>query len=214
VITFLDPGKQPVAEITTDDTNLTKSGGGGGGGGGGGLPPPPADTFIDDDDSPFEEDIEWLFANDITKGCNAAGDRFCPLDSVTRGEMAAFLVRALGLIAQDDGNVFTDDDGSIFEDDIEKLAFAGITKGCGPGLYCPNDFVTRAEMAAFLVRALELSGQSAGNVFTDDDGSIFEDDIEKLAFSGITKGCGPGIYCPNDDVERGQMAAFLHRALG
>lgn len=55
------------------------------------------------------------------------------------------------------GNLFTDDDGSIFEDHIDKLATAGVTKGCAPGLFCPDDFVTRGQMAAFLTRALGLS---------------------------------------------------------
>ena len=52
--------------------------------------------------------------------------------------------------------------------------------------------------------------------FVDDDGSIFEEDIERLAAAGITRGCNPPIndrFCPNDPVTRAQMAAFLHRAL-
>jgi hypothetical protein len=53
--------------------------------------------------------------------------------------------------------------------------------------------------------------------FEDDDGSIFEDDIEWLAATGVTKGCNPPDntqFCPNDFVTRGQMAAFLERAIG
>jgi hypothetical protein len=93
----------------------------------------------------------------ITKGCNPpVNDMFCPNVSVTRGQMAAFLVRALGLT--DRGSVdFVDDDGSIFEPSIEMLATAGITKGCNPpvnDMFCPNDSVTRGQMAAFLRRAL------------------------------------------------------------
>jgi hypothetical protein len=71
-------------------------------------------------------------------------------------------------------------------------------------------------MAAFLVRALSLTDQGTTD-FIDDDGSIFEADIEKLATAGITKGCNPPSndrYCPDDNVTRGQMAAFLTRALG
>jgi hypothetical protein len=71
-------------------------------------------------------------------------------------------------------------------------------------------------MAAFLVRGLGLT--DAGSVdFVDDDNSIFEVDIEKLASAGITKGCNPPIsdrFCPTNPVTRGQMAAFLSRALG
>jgi hypothetical protein len=69
--------------------------------------------------------------------------------------MAAMLTRALGLV--DTGSIdFTDDDDSIFEDDIAKIATAGITKGCNPPAndrYCPDDPVTRAQMAAFTHRA-------------------------------------------------------------
>jgi hypothetical protein len=53
--------------------------------------------------------------------------------------------------------------------------------------------------------------------FDDDDSSVFEADIEWMADEGITKGCNPpdnDLYCPNGHVTRGQMAAFLHRALG
>ena len=60
------------------------------------APPVPPDTFSDDDGSVFEADIEWLAAAGITRGCNPpANDRFCPNDAVTRGQMAAFLHRAL-----------------------------------------------------------------------------------------------------------------------
>ena len=51
----------------------------------------------------------------------------------------------------------------------------------------------------------------------DDDGSIFEDQIDKLATAKVIKGCNPPVndqFCPNSFVTRGQMAAFLHRALG
>jgi hypothetical protein len=59
------------------------------------------------------------------------------------------------------------------------------------------------------VQASTLTG-----LFTDDDESVFEADIAWLSRSGITKGCGDRRYCPESRVTRGQMAAFLHRALG
>ncbi|MEA2002695.1 MAG: FG-GAP-like repeat-containing protein [Actinomycetota bacterium] len=189
--------------------------------GNGTTPPPPTGTFIDIDGSVFEADIEWLAASGITKGCNPpVNDRFCPDDNVTRGQMAAFLVRGLGLTDDGGGHTFTDVGGSIFEDDIAKLAAAGITKGCNPPdntLFCPEDDVTRDQMAAFLVRALGLTDDGGGHTFTDVGGSIFEADIAKLAAAGITRGCNPPdntLFCPTDQVDRGQMAAFLHRALG
>jgi hypothetical protein len=51
-----------------------------------------------------------------------------------------------------------------------------------------------------------------GLSFTDTASSVFEADIQWLVDAGITKGCGPDTYCPNDLVTRGQMAAFFHRA--
>jgi hypothetical protein len=131
--------------------------------------------------------------------------------------MAAFLNRAL-LLPPGATSPFSDDDVSTFESDIAAIAAAGITAGCNPPAntrYCPDRAVTRAQMAAFLVRALSLSPGSAG-VFIDDDGSVFELDIEALAESGITRGCNPPVndrFCPDRAVSRGEMAAFLYRAL-
>ncbi len=176
-------------------------------------------TFYDDDGSVFESDIEWIAEAGITRGCNPPfEDAFCPLERVTRGQMAAFLVRSFDLEAES-RDIFEDDDDSIFEADIQALAAAGVTKGCGTGSFCPDRPVTRGEMAAFLARALGLttgSTTAAADRFVDDDGSVFEREITALAESGVTKGCNPPVndrFCPNDPVSREQMAAFLHRAL-
>ena len=178
----------------------------------------PSTRFIDVTNSHvFVTEIEWLAGEGITRGCNPPlNDRFCPNDSVTRGQMAAFLARALDLKAGPPG-VFADDTG-VFEADIEALAAAGITRGCNPpenNRYCPNDPVTRDQMAAFLTRALGLVDTET-DTFSDDDGSLFEPHIEALASAGITRGCNPpenDRYCPGNHVTRGQMAAFLYRAL-
>jgi len=173
--------------------------------------------FDDIADSVFLGDILWLADSGITKGCNDTG--FCPDDYVTRGQMAAFLSRALGYTAGDGDDLFTDDDGNIFEVSIDRLATAGVTKGCNPPVndnFCPSEYVTREQMAAFLVRALGLTDQDSSIEFTDDDFTIFEDAIEKLATAGITRGCNPPTndrFCPTDPVTREQMAAFLKRAL-
>lgn len=181
------------------------------------LVPDDADTFVDDDGSVFEVDIEWLAATGVTKGCNPpVNDQFCPDEVVTRGEMAAFLNRLLDLPPSGAGR-FVDTAGSVFVDDIDRLAAAGITKGCSPPAndrFCPESPVTREQMAAFLSRAFDLT-PGASDVFSDDDGSQFEDSIDQLAASGLTKGCNPPTndrFCPTDPVTRGQMAAFLHRS--
>ena len=182
---------------------------------------PPGGTFVDDNGHVFEPAIEAVAAEGITKGCNPPdNDRFCPDDPVTRGQMAAFLVRARGYTDVGDGNLFIDDDNSVFESAIDKLGTAGVTKGCNPPAntkFCPDDNVTRGQMAAFLVRALGYTDVGDGDLFSDDDSSVFENAIDKLGTAGVTKGCNPPDntkFCPDDLVTRGQMAAFLTRALG
>ena len=101
---------------------------------------------------------------------------------------------------------------SPFNLDIQWIFNAGLTKGCSIERYCPNDNVTRGQMAAFLSHALELP-ETATDYFTDDDGTTFEKHINRLREAGITFGCTATTYCPNGTVTRGQMAAFLSRAL-
>ncbi|MDJ0664032.1 MAG: DUF4397 domain-containing protein [Acidimicrobiia bacterium] len=170
----------------------------------------PDGWFGDDNFSVHEEDINKIALLGITKGTGP--DTFSPSDSVTRGQMAAFLNRALGLNPSA-VDFFTDDDSSIFEADINAIAAAGITKGTSAATYSPNDPVTRGQMAAFLVRAFNIP-PSAVDAFTDDDGTLFEAEINALAAAGITKGTSATTYSPDAPVTRAQMATFLVRALG
>ncbi len=168
--------------------------------------------FIDDDASVHETDIAQLAALGITSGCNPPeSSLFCPDDVVTRAQMASFLVRTFDLPPSED-QPFTDTTGSVHTDDIAALAAANITTGCTPTLYCPDDPVTRAQMASFLVRTLALP-PAEGSGFTDTAGSVHGDDIAALAAAGITTGCTPTLYCPDDPVTRAQMASFLVRAM-
>jgi len=168
-----------------------------------------APEFSDIASSTFIDNIHWLFYEGITGGCG--GGRFCPRSAVTRVQMAQFLVRAFHYptTATD---YFTDDNGIVGESSINALAEAGITGGCAPNLFCPTRPVTRAQMAIFLVNALNLP-PSATDFFDDDDGKTGESSINALAAAGLTGGCGTRRYCPTSNVTREQMAAFLHRAL-
>ncbi len=181
---------------------------------------PPGGTFVDDDGNLHEGNIEAIAADGVTSGCNPpANDRYCPATTVTRGQMAAFLVRAVDLPATAIDS-YHDDDASVFENDINRLAAAGITKGCNPPAndhFCPDSRVTRGQMAAFLVRAMGYKDNGGGDLYVDDDGHLFENAIDKLGTAKVTLGCNPPVndkFCPDDHVTRGQMAAFLTRALG
>ena len=123
---------------------------------------PPGGTFIDDNGNIHEANIEAIAAAGITKGCNPpVNDRFCPDDLVTRGQLAAFLVRALGL-PEAGTDYFTDDETSVFEANINQVRETGITQGCNPPAndqFCPTRELRRDEMASFLARALDLDGE-------------------------------------------------------
>jgi len=114
-----------------------------------------SDAFTDDDGHHFENDINALAAAGITFGCGP--QKFCPDASLSRGQWAALLRRALDLPPGPDR--FTDDDRSTFEADIDALAAAGLTAGCNPpdnDRYCPIRPVSRGEAVAMLHRADRL----------------------------------------------------------
>ncbi len=115
-----------------------------------------------------------------------------------------------------DPGAFRDDDTNRFEPFIEAASDAGLIRGCNPpdnDHFCPNDVVTRAEMAMMLARAIDLP-QVAQRRFDDVSGHPAASAIERLAEAGITSGCESSRFCPDHPVTRGQLAALLARAFG
>jgi len=165
----------------------------------------------------FHFQITKLVANQITVGCG--GGNYCPLSSVTRQQMAVFLMKTrngLCYVPPACTGVFPDVScSSGFAPWIEALAAAGITGGCGGGNYCPTNPVTRQQMAVFLLKSKHGSAYvppPCTGDFADVacPGNPFADWIEQLAAEGITGGCGGSNYCPTQPVRRDQMAAFLY----
>ena len=165
--------------------------------------------------------IESLYNAGITSGCSTSPLLYCPSSTVTRAQMAVFLLRGIHGSSYTppsaSGAVFGDVPASTFAAAwIEQLASEGITSGCGSGNYCPDATVTRAQMAIFLLRSEHGSAYvppTATGVFPDVPvGSFAADWIEQLASEGITSGCGGGNFCPNTSVTRDQMAVFLVKA--
>ncbi len=107
---------------------------------------------------------------------------------------------------------FIDDDSIDNQADIEWLARMGIVEGCAVDQFCPSRWVTRGELASFLVRTLDLRA-APKDYFMDDQGSAHEAAINALARSGVTTGCLPERFCPDNLVSRGQLAYFLANAL-
>jgi len=167
--------------------------------------------------SVFHPFVEKLVRHTITAGCG--GGSYCPSSSVTRAQMAVFLLRS------HDGPgympppcvvaTFADVPcSSGFAPWVNELAARGITAGCGGDDYCPSNPVTRAQMAVFLLRTHDGSAYvpPACDVPTFPDvpcSSGYAPWVDELAARGITAGCGGGNYCPDNPVTRGQMAVFL-----
>lgn len=162
--------------------------------------------------------IERLYYSGITGGCSASPLMYCPEASVTRAQMAVFLLRGIHGSAYTPpaatGTVFADVPSTYWAAAwIEQLYVEGITGGCSGGNYCPETPVTRDQMAVFLLRAKHSSAHvppAPTGVFSDVPTNYWSAAwIEELAAEGITSGCGGGNYCPEAVVTRAQMAVFL-----
>jgi len=170
-----------------------------------------------------ENFIYAIFAAGITAGCG--NNNYCPENPVTRAQMAVFLERG-----KNGSSYLPPSAAGIFADVpltptpywaaawIEQLYNDNITSGCwaNPPLYCPDNPVTRAQMAVFLLRVRHGSTYvpptATGTMFNDVTAGTFAASwIEQLAVEGITAGCGGGNYCPDSSVTRAQMAVFLTR---
>ncbi len=163
--------------------------------------------------------IEKLYNAGITSGCSTSPLMYCPESTVTRAQMAVFILRGIHgssyVPPAATGTVFTDIPADYWAASwIEQLAAEGITSGCGGSSYCPDTTVTRAQMAIFLLRgkygSAYIPPTATGTVFSDiPTGYWAADWIEQLAVEAITSGCGGGLYCPDVNVTRAQMAVFL-----
>lgn len=112
---------------------------------------------------------------------------------------------------------FADDENNAHEANIENLVYLGITEGCDPDLklYCPDQPLTRAHMAEFLILALgeDTAPRSGSSRFSDVAADAwYRRFVERLAELEITVGFSDGTFRPSDPVTRGQMALFLTRA--
>ena len=169
---------------------------------------------------PFHDFVEQIVRHGITSGCG--GGNYCGGASVTRAQMAVFLLKAKhgpNYVPPACAGAFPDVAcPSPFADWIEQLAAENITAGCAGGNFCPGNLVTRAQMAVFLLKTEHGSSYvppACTGIFADVAcPSPFANWIERLAAEGVTGGCGGGNYCPANPNTRGQMAVFLARTFG
>ena len=107
-------------------------------------------------------------------------------------------------------NNFIDDNDSPHETDIEILYSRGVTLGCGPAIYCPNDAMTRGQIALFISRQLALPPGDV-DFYDDDQGSQYEVASNSITAAGIGFGCGDRTFCSDQPLLREEMAELLVR---
>ena len=179
--------------------------------------------------------INTVYYNGVIFGCGSGN--FCPQSYVSRGDMAAFVLRAMGIepAATCTGTVFDDVNvltvGDSYCRYIEKFKELNITAGCDSRNYCPSNSIIRAQMAIFLTRAMnqQPTAVCTGTVFNDINSSLYGGGtsgdtfcryIEKFYTLGVTAGCvaddpntpmNERMYCPDTTITRDQMSIFLTR---
>ncbi len=172
--------------------------------------------------------IHAFYEHGITTGCSVSPLGYCPENNVTRAEMSVFLLRAnhrIGYAPPALEHFFADmpvAGKEWMEPWVDEFYREGMTTGCAldPLRYCPEQNVTRAEMAVFVLRATHLPGWTpppASGVFYDvpvPGKEWMEPWIIEFYNEGITTGCGvaPLRYCPENNTTRAEMAVFIDRA--
>ena len=177
------------------------------------------ERFTDIAGNPHREDINRLAVLGITLGCaTGAEPRYCPDGQVTRAQMAAFALRAVGRPdpRPTDDNPFSDvPGGAWYTEYVLALAEMGVDTG-ESGEWRPDAHLTRLEMARWLTRLFDHIAPAANprGLFRDVDREDWPV-VEGLYRLGVTEGCTtrPLRFCPDQSVTRAEMASFIIRSL-
>ena len=131
-----------------------------------GVPDPVGEVQLTDvgSDVWYRSEAQWAVANGVMRVTDGA---FNPQGSVTRADMAEMLVAAFDHLSASPEfqDLFSDVAGIPYAtiQAMEGIYDAGVTTGCGtnPLRYCPTKEVNRAQMASFLVRAINLASDNS-----------------------------------------------------
>ena len=164
--------------------------------------------------STFFDAVEWAAANGITTGTTPT--TFSPANACTRGQIVTFLYRACGSPEpKTSSSPFTD----VAEDSFcyKAVLWAvekGITTGTTDTTFSPNQPCTRAQAVTLLYRAVGSPAVSGTSGFPDVPAGAYCDAAVTWAVqNGVTTGTADGRFAPQTTCNRGQIAAFLFRAL-
>lgn len=133
--------------------------------------------------------------------------------SVFNGSTATIKYRGNGIFAViNNPKTFNDITNHWSKMNVEKLAARNIAFGKDENTFAPNDFVTRAEFAVMITRALGIT-EEEGTINFDDVKGWFEEDISTAYEAGLINGRSDGKFYPNDRIQRKDMAVMIHNAI-
>jgi len=169
----------------------------------------------------FYNDVSYMVTNKLFIGTTE--DTFSPKAPMTRGMLVTVLYRMQDAAEASYSNPFTDvPEGAYYTEAVKWAAGIGLVQGIGGGLFAPEAFVTRQDMAAVLTRAAAIDAASAGifvtpeyRVFADEDAiaGYAKDALQTMNKLGIINGKGGGVIDPKGAATRAEFAAMLHRLL-
>ena len=210
--------------ISASAARSKKSTGGGGGGGSSqdGADEAPllaSDAFEDVSTGVYESAITWMILHRVTSGCTPT--MFCPDANLLRQQFVTFLWRAAGQPTSTylGSEAFSDVPEGVYSDQAIGWAVSnGVTRGCTQGQFgdpdwrfCPEEPVTRGQMATLLYRHVEAEYLGQAPVYTDvEPGSYYESSVVWLTDFQVVSGCNATQFCPNRNATRAEAAAFIN----
>ncbi|MDN4608768.1 S-layer homology domain-containing protein [Sporosarcina highlanderae] len=161
------------------------------------------------------DSIMYLSGKGIINGF--ADGTFKPSEKVTRGQAAKILATSLNLDLNNVKNPRFHDVPTThgFYKYVAALYNAGIIDGYSNGNFGVNDPLSRGQMAKILALAYELEKQPLRSVKFSDvpTNAFYAVYLQSLIDNKITFGVTPTRFAPNQTVDRGQMAMFVHRSM-
>lgn len=159
------------------------------------------------------KEIDKMYKKGLIAGYSDG--KFLPSKSITRGEAAALISRALDLDTKNvkDPNLKDVNKNYFAYNDVAAVHSAGIMVGYNNRFH-PNKTLTRAEMAAILVKGFQLEAKGTANFKDVSDNNWAKEAIEIVASNGLAAGYEDNTFRPNDEINRAEFAVFLSRVLG
>lgn len=172
---------------------------------------PTADRPFCDDERPADSGLTWLHHHGLVDGCSAP--RFCPQQSLTRGDAAILLWRLHGRQAPDSQQPFTDvAPGTTTDFAVRWLAQRTVVSGTSPTTYEPYGLLSRGR---FLVMVWRLSGRPSATIaypFIDKAPDRYVEVAASWAAElELIQGIGGRHLAPTRAITRGEAALILYR---